>query len=131
MNRYKKSLWLLCGIFLCLPWALWPQEFSPIYDNLNRLDGIMTELRNSNESMTRDNGNLNSALENLSALLREQGKLLNEQEESSRETRKISEKQAALLGSYIARSRRLKISLLVAVPLAAGAGVLAGVLIRR
>jgi hypothetical protein len=131
MKHFKKSLSLFFGICLCLPWGAWPQEFSPIYDNLNRLGDIMTGLQNSNEAMTRDNGSLKSGLENLSALLKEQGKLLNEQDEASREMQKISEKQAALLGSYISRSRNLKISLLVAVPLAAGAGVLAGVLINR
>jgi hypothetical protein len=110
---------------------VWPQEFAPIYENLNRLDSIMLELRNSNEAMSEDNENLKSALETLNELLKEQGELLNEQDRSFRETQKISEKQAALLGSYISRSRTLTISLIAGIPLAAGAGLLAGWLISR
>jgi hypothetical protein len=91
----------------------------------------MSELESSNEAMTRDNESLNCALENLSGLLKEQGRLLNEQEQASREMREISERQAALLGSYISRSRRLTVSLMVGLPLAAGAGFLAAWLIRR
>jgi septal ring factor EnvC (AmiA/AmiB activator) len=131
MIGIKKSLPLLCVMLLCLPWAVLPQEFTPIYENLDRLDGIMTELQNSNEVMIKDNESLNSALETLNELLQEQGRLLNEQAEASREMREISGRQAALLGSYISRSRILTVSLTVGIPLAAGAGLLAGWLISR
>jgi hypothetical protein len=122
--------WLLL-LLAALSWASWGQEFTPIYENLDRLDSIMSALENSNAAMARDNGNLNAALETLSGLLKEQGALLREQEQASGEMRELSERQAALLGKYIARSKNLRIGLLIGIPAAAGLGLLAGWLASR
>jgi Fic family protein len=127
----KKSLSLFCGILLCLSWGVFPQEFTPIYENLNRLEALMRESQQLTGDMRRDNESLKAALENLEELLRTQGALLAEQEKAWNEYQEISRKQSELLGKHISRSRRLTISLAVGLPLAAGAGLLAGWLIRR
>jgi hypothetical protein len=114
-----------------LPWVSWGQEFTPIYENLDRLGSIMKNWQTSLEEQRSDNESLKSALHTLDELLREQGRLLNEaaHEQSQREA--IEKRQAALLLRYTARSRNLRIGLLIGIPAAAGAGLLAGWLMSR
>lgn len=119
----------LFGILLFLSSDVFSQEFAPIYENLNRLESIMSELQTSNENMTKDNESLRTALENLNGLLEMQGQLLGEQQTAWEEARKISARQAHLLGTYISKSRKLRIYLIVGLPVAAGIGILTGVLI--
>jgi hypothetical protein len=122
----------MCGkilsllLLLALSWALPAQEFTPVYENLDRLSGLIESELSLNGDMIRDNESLKSALNTLSELLREQGKLLGEQEQNSLKERAISARQAELLTRYIGRSRNLTIGLIVAVPAAVGAGTLIG-----
>jgi chemotaxis protein histidine kinase CheA len=131
MNGLKKIWLLFCGILLCLPWAARPQDFAPIYENLNRLDALMIELRESNESMNKDNESLNVALGNLDELLKTQGELLAEQRKISEEAREISRRQAELLAASLSKSKRLTISLIIGIPAAASLGILTGVILGR
>jgi hypothetical protein len=91
----------------------------------------MTESLNLTESTLKDNEDLKAALNNLDELLKTQGELLAEQQKAWEEQREISERQSELLGKYISRSRILTVSLLIGLPLAAGAGILTGVILGR
>ncbi|MDR1278871.1 MAG: hypothetical protein LBK02_08975 [Treponema sp.] len=131
MSGLKRLRLLFYGILLCLSWDARPQEFTPIYENLMRLEDLMIESQRLTGSMRSDNESLKSALENLDELLKTQGALLAEQEKAFGEYQEISRRQSELLGKHIRRSRRLTVSLTVGLPLAAGAGFLAGWLISR
>lgn len=129
---WKKIAAMLCWSLLlsALPWALLAQDFGPIFDNLSRLDGIMTSLRESNNEQQRDNELLQTTIANLQNLLQTQGQLLNDQANDYAETVRISQKQAALLQTYISRSRRLTVTVIIAVPAAGLLGWIAGRVIR-
>jgi hypothetical protein len=131
MRGLKKLRLLFCGILLCLSWDAFPREFAPVYENLNRLEDLMIESRRLTEDMLSDNESLKSALENLDVLLKTQGELLAEQERAFSECREISRRQSELLGKHIRRSRTLTVSFIVGIPLAAGAGLLAGWLMSK
>jgi ABC-type transporter Mla subunit MlaD len=129
MKGSKLFLWY-CGILLCLPWAALPQEFTPIYENLNKLEDLMNESQKLTGDIQKDNENLKAALENLDELLKTQEALLAEQDQAFKAYQEISRKQSALLGKHISKSRKLTISLIVGLPLAAGLGLLSGLLIN-
>jgi len=120
----KKKILLLLFVFLSQ--AVFAQEFTDIYGNLNRLHDLMIKELNLNESMRQDNESLKSALNTLSELLTEQGKLLNEQEKNYNSQQAISKRQSQLLGKYISKSKGLTIGLIAGIPAAAGLGFLIG-----
>ena len=120
---WKKSFLFLflLGAFCWEPQA---QEFGVIYENLDRLNGIIESELRLNESMRQDNESLNEALRTLEELSRAQGELLAEQERNYQRQREICERQAVLLGRHIRLSKNLRFGLLVGIPAAAGAGAL-------
>jgi hypothetical protein len=122
---------LLLLLLLALPWAARAQEFTPIYDNLDRLNDIMNNWQISIDEQRKDNESLKASMSTLSELLREQGKLLNEAREEQQRREAIEQRQAQLLLTYITKSKRLKIGLTAGIPLAVGAGILAGLLMSR
>ncbi len=96
-----------------------------------RRECLPDESLNVTESTLAERANLKTALRNLEELLRTQGELLTEQRNAWEEQREISARQSQLLGTYAARSKRLTLSLIIAVPAAAGLGLLAGILLAR
>ena len=125
MCRIALKIALLLVLF-AFSWGLFAQEFTGIYENLDKLNEIMQNELNLNESMAKDNESLKTALDTLSLLLKEQGTLLQAQEKNYNNQQAISERQSQLLGKYISRSRGLTIGLIAGIPAAAGIGILAG-----
>jgi hypothetical protein len=122
---------LLSLLLLALSQVLSAQEFTPIYENLDRLESLMSESQALIESTQKDNESLETALQNLDELLKTQGALLAEQQRAWEEQQAISRRQSELLGKYVHKSKVLTVSLTVGIPLAVGAGILTGMLISR
>jgi hypothetical protein len=125
--RTKFFLFLWLASLSALP----AQEFAPIYTNLDRLESLMKESQSLIGSMESDNENLKAALTNLDGLLRTQGELLAGQQKAWEEQQAISARQSELLGKSIAKSKRLTISLMVAVPVVLAAGTGLGIWLVR
>jgi hypothetical protein len=106
------------------------QELSPdISSEDNPLEKsllLISDTINLIENIQNDNESLKVTLDNVSDMLKMQGRLLNEQAKTQAEQSAISERQATLLGRELRKGKILKWSLIVSVPVFTGLGMWAG-----
>jgi hypothetical protein len=112
-----------CFAFLFLSWALYSQELSDtsgkdILENLSQLEALLNNIEARSNWQESELQRLNEIISDSKGISMTQGELLNDLQRQLAQMSAISERQSALLGKSLSKSKVLSVSLIVGLPVA-------------